>query len=359
MSLFDIPEGTDIIEIRKKVNKMISEARKNAKPEKCILCGRKQSSFCNSHSVPQMSLRPIADKGKVLHASMAMGFDIGIVDLEGGVNNSGTFNYICRECDGKFFQDYENPDNIRQEPTDKMLAEIAVKNMLLQLNKRAIERELVSVQQRELGMYENPDDLSEIKNLDQKEYQAEVLFHQDIVKNNITGGYQILFWKVLPYKVPIAAQSAIVLPYDMEGNALNDIYNLDESVRMQYVHIAVLPLEGESVVLAFYHKRDKLYRQLRHQINSSSQEKVLQYINYLIFEHTENIYFSKKIEEEIKNNKMIEKLSQEANGLPRFGHLSADNMFGMGYEAVKPEDIPNFLDESWAIKEEENTDGEE
>jgi len=73
-----------------------------------------------------------------------------------------------------------------------------------------------------------------------------------------------LFWKVLPYKVPIATQSAIVLPYDME-----------------------------------------------------------------------------------------------ANGLPRFGHLSADNMFGVGYEAVKPEDVPNFLDESWAIKEEESTDGEE
>lgn len=124
-------------------------------------------------------------------------------------------------------------------------------------------------------------------------------------------------------------------------------------------HEEVFPLEDESVVLAFYHKRDKLYRQLRHQINSSSQEKVLQYINYLIFEHTENVYFSKKIEEEIKNNKMIEKLSQEANGLPRFGHLSADNMFGIGYEAVKPEDIPNFLDESWAIKEEESTDGEE
>lgn len=96
-----------------------------------------------------------------------------------------------------------------------------------------------------------------------------------------------MFWKVLPYKVPIATQSAIVLPYDMEGNILNEIYNFDESVRMQYMHIAVFPLEDESVVLAFYHKRDKLYRQLRHQINSSSQEKVLQYINYLIFEHTE------------------------------------------------------------------------
>lgn len=143
----------------------------------------------------------------------------------------------------------------------------------------------------------------------------------------------------------------MVLPYDMEGDILNDVGNMDKSVRMQYVHIAVLPLEEKSVVLAFYHKRDKIYRRLRHQINTTSREKVLQYINYLIFEHTENIYFSKTIEEELKNNKMIEKVSQEANGLPTFGHLSVDNMFGMDYEAVKPEDIPNFLDESWAIKE--------
>lgn len=52
--------------------------------------------------------------------------------------------------------------------------------------------------------------------LDQKEYQEEVLFHQDIANNNKEGGYQILFWEVLPYKVPIATQSAMVLPYDME-----------------------------------------------------------------------------------------------------------------------------------------------
>ena len=31
----------------------------------------------------------------------------------------------------------------------------------------------------------------------------------------------------------------------------------------------------------------------------------------------------------------------------------------IGYEAVKSEDISDFLDGSWAIKEEENTDGEE
>lgn len=134
--------------------------------------------------------------------------------------------------------------------------------------------------------------------------------------------------------MPIATQSAIVLPYDMEGNILNEIYNFDESVRMQYMHIAVFPLEDESVVLAFYHKRDKLYRQLRHQINSSSQEKVLQYINYLIFEHTENVYFSKKIEEEIKNNKMIEKLSQEANGLRKYDYNREDVYLSNVFDAI-------------------------
>ena len=92
-------------------------------------------------------------RGKVLHASLAMGFDIGVVDLDGGVNKSGTFNYICRECDAKFFQDYENPDNIIHPPTDKFLAEIAVKNMLLQLSKRANEQELIPVLQRELPSF--------------------------------------------------------------------------------------------------------------------------------------------------------------------------------------------------------------
>ena len=168
---------------------MLSEARKKAKPPKCILCGKEQSSFCNSHSVPQMCLRPIADRGKVLHASLAMGFDIGVVDLDGGVNKSGTFNYICRECDAKFFQDYENPDNIIQPPTDKILAEIAVKNMLLQLNKRANEQELIPVLQRELGMYENPDDLSKTKS------DIHLLYYSSLYLDEIRLLLHILFGK--------------------------------------------------------------------------------------------------------------------------------------------------------------------
>lgn len=154
------------IEIRKKISNMLSEARRSAKPQRCILCGRSQSSFCNSHSVPQMFLKEIADNGMLLHVSAVMGheFEFEFVDLEGGINKSGTFNYICRDCDGTFFQEYENPDNIIAKPADKVLAEIAVKNMLLQLYKREVETQLLQIQQRKFDAFFNPQDGIDIKN---------------------------------------------------------------------------------------------------------------------------------------------------------------------------------------------------
>ena len=71
--LFDMQEGTKDIELRKRINKLFSQTRNAAKPNKCVLCGKKQTSFCNSHSVPQFSLRNIADNGKLLHDSVLYG----------------------------------------------------------------------------------------------------------------------------------------------------------------------------------------------------------------------------------------------------------------------------------------------
>lgn len=346
--LIDIPEGTDSIEIRKKINRLFSEARQTAKPHKCILCGEKQTSFCNSHSVPQLSLRNIADNGKVLHASALLGIDV--VDIENGVKNSGTFHFICEGCDHTFFQDYENEQNLQSKPSEKMLAEIAVKNFLLQLSKRTQEKELYKILQQQFNAYVNPKDLEEITELDVRDFDEEIQFHKAIVDNKVTGGYQILFWKVLPYKIPIAVQSAIALPKDLEGNEINNVFDMSGDVRMQFMHLAILPLKNESVVLAFYHKRDKLYRKLRHQINSSSEQRVLCFLNYLIFAHTENYFISKTIQSTIETDEKLSLLGQENNESPQLGLLEADNHFGVGYQPVKADEIPNFLSIEWAVK---------
>lgn len=346
--LIDTPEGTDMIGVRKKVNNLLSKARNSAKPDKCILCGKPQTSFCNSHSVPQLSLKNIAENGKVLHASVLMGIDV--IDIEKGVNNSGTFHFICNECDGAFFQDYENEQNLKAMPTDKMLAEIAVKNILLQLSKRGQEKELYRELQKEFHAYTNLEDLEEIKELDVKDYTEELQFHKDIADKNIAGGYQILYWSVLPYKVPIAIQSAIALAKDLEGNEVNDVFDMSDTVRMQFLHLVILPLKEESVILAFCHKRDKLYRKLRHQLNSSSKQKVLQFLNYIVFAYAENYFISKTIQMDIESNEKLIQLAQENTGYPNLGFLGPDNFFGMKYQPIQMDEIPNFLDRDWAVE---------
>lgn len=345
--LFEIPDGTDIIELRKRINRISSSARETAKPDRCILCGRKQTSFCNSHSVPQLSLKNIAENGKLYLASALIGIEI--TDVEKGVNNSGTFHFICNKCDSKFFQEYENEQNLCAKPTDKMLAEIAVKNILLQLSKRNQEKDLYKILQNKFNTYSNPENLFGVNELDVRDFLDELKLHKDIVDNEKVGGYQILFWRVLPYTVPIASQSVIALGTDMEGNAINNVFDMSEHTRMQFMHLAILPLDGKSVVIAFYHKRDKLYKKLWHQFNSSSEDKCLRFLNYIVFANTENYFMSKSIKSEIENNEKLVLLSQENNGFPGMGLLSPHNLFGMNYHPITETDIPNFLAKEWGI----------
>ena len=345
--LFDFPEGTDYIKVRKQMSKILSQTRRLAKPSTCILCGIDQTSFCNSHSVPQLSLNNIADNGKLLHASALMGVEI--IDVEKGVNNSGTFHFICNYCDSTFFQDYENEQNLKSLPTDKMLAEIAVKNFLLQLSKRTHEVEINKELQKQYKMYINPEEMAEMNRLDIRDFNKEIQFHKTIVDNNIIGGYQVLFWKVLPYRIPIALQSVIALSRDLDGKKINDVSVISEDISMKYMHIVVLPLKTESVILAFYHKRDKIYRSIRHQVNSMSEEKTLKYLNYLLFAHTENYFLSKTIKTEIESNEKLSLLSTEYNGYPSFGILGEHNSFGVGYKPIGIDDIPNFLSKEYSI----------
>lgn len=127
---------------------------------------------------------------------------------------------------------------------------------------------------------------------------------------------------------------------------------MSDSVRMQFMHLVVLPLQEESVILVFYHKRDKLYRKLRHQISGSSEQKVLQFLNYIIFAYTENYFISKTIQATIESDEKLSLLGQENNGNPNMGFLGPDNYFGIGYQPVKMDEIPNFLSSQWAIIQE-------
>lgn len=289
MKVGKIPDGMNPIDARKKVGAFLKSIQQDSKPDKCILCGQEKTSFCNSHSVPRMYLKNIAVNGKVLQANGLVGADI--IDVEKGINNSGTFHFICNECDSKVFQNYENPDAWTEvAPTDRVLAQIALKDVLLMLSKRNMEI-LLWQRAAEMSNIGGMDYMKTVQKLDIRDFTDEMELYKGITTDT-KEQFKVIFYEKLPYVVPIATQVALVLDKDLEGNIINDIYDTSENVRIQNIHISIFPLEESTVVIMFYHRRDKNYRRFQHQFNCLSHDKKLEYINYWVFKYTENYFFS-------------------------------------------------------------------
>jgi len=307
----------------------------------CILCGNAVSSLCDSHSVPKMVLKEIADSGsKVLLANSVFG--ISGFDVFKCTKRAGIFNIICCDCDGKVFQDYENPNNLKNTPTDKMMAEIALKNTLHQLRNRQIEiefRNQLPAENKQLPIKRAKDEI--------KVFNDDIDLYKKLIKNDEHNRFTIVYYKRLPYKVPIAVETEVALPQDINGDPINIFSGANKTKRIQYIHLCVFPLGGESIVMLFYHNRDKMYSAFNNQFNELSEDKALSYLNWLIFKYTENYFFSKKVEEIITKNVNLQMLSQELNGFPSFG--IGDPEAYKGFRRINPYEIPNLLDVKYSV----------
>lgn len=229
-----------------------------------------------------------------------------------------------------------------------MLAEIALKNELLNVSKRSQEVELYRSLPEKII---NIDYMIDLYSLDLRDFLQEVEVHKREILNNTKGAYQIIYKEILPFVVPIATQVAITLRLDMYGYPVNDVYNPDPKINMQDLHLVIFPLKESSLVLAFYHKKDKKYRTLRHQFNSENSKKTKEFLNYLVFAYTENFFISKRICEKIQSNKKLIQLNRELYQQPNLGNLNMYDFLNFEYEPVKADEIPNFLTKDWALGE--------
>jgi len=301
--------GLDDYNIESKIilSRFYNRVKKKARGSRCLLCGKKTDGFCKSHSVPQFSLKYIAESGMVFHPSIFM--DIESLDVEKGVMNSGIFQRICRECDGRFFQDYENERNLQKHLTefkaDYGYIEKSVNNAI-------------------------------------KKFEDELCFYKSILQSPSENPFRIIFYEVLPYRVPLAAQCLLSPSHDLWNNEINDLAEI-HSDKLQILHLLVLPLKSTSVILLFYHSKDAVYRQLQNQFNILSYEKKLQYINYLIFAYSSNYFISKSISSEILQSKKLHALAKEIDGRPNWGQITIEDLIFHSYIPIEMDEIPNFL----------------
>ena len=337
----------DMVQTRKILSDFRRKSQISAKQTKCLICGKDTSSFCNSHSVPRFVLHNVAKDGKVINAAYALELDF--VDQADGIKRSGTFYLICNECDRLLFADYENELSLLELPGNLLLAEIDVKDALLQISKRHYEIELYSLLQKEYNRYENKELLDTIHELDLRDYMFDYRRAKKIINKRLKSGYIITYTTLLPYVVPIAAQTGITLIRDLNGNIVNDIYDTSPTARMQTLHICIFPLSSSTRVIIFHHRDDRNYIHFDTQFSRLDSAEKLRLVNYLLFEYSENYFASPTIKNVLSTDENLKRLCEKNGDLPNLGFVNLEDI-EKEPDTIPIEKVPNFLSVNFKLR---------
>ena len=299
------------VEFNKLYSQISVQSRKESKPDNCLYCGCETTQFCNSHTIPAFVLRRIAEQGKLFTSGKII--DSPIITDERGVNNSSTFQIICRECDSKIFQDYENPDNYDSPPTDRMIAQIALKNHLRNIGKRQFERSLYAILREKYGTIIG--DQQEVIELDLKDDMRGFRYAKKALKRSWGDEYYLFFYKKLDYVVPIAFQGKLNLLVGLNDEQINDVYNKSEKYKIQPLHAAIFPLENSSVIMLFIEKDGNRYRPFYKAFGKLSLNDQLAAINYMIFCLSEDVYLNKCLDDDYFKNDEFKRVAGQTSML--------------------------------------------
>ena len=338
------------IEIKKKMSEFLRKSREAAKRETCYYCNRTVESFCKSHSVPEFCLRNIALSGEVLTLNAIV--DNPFMKHEKGVGAAGTFNLICRDCDSKIFSDYEDPNNYNGLPTQKMISQIALKNNLKAISKRLFEIELFKLLET---MNNDASEICQAKNyvnnLDLNEYIKGFKKAKKAIEKNSGNDYYICYYEKLNYVVPIAFQASLALAFDFDGNIINNLYNPSKEYEIKNINISIFPLENESVIIMFIEEGDKRYRSFYKQFNKLTLEDKLLTLTFIMFAYSEEIYYSKTIEEAVlSSQKLCEAGTSGLDILSIIPNIDSMQVIKGKYDLNNRKKIPNLLSEKFKIK---------
>lgn len=336
------------VTFNKSFGRALSEARSKAKKEKCFVCQKEVSSFCNSHSIPQFCLRRIALDGKVFLSGLQD--VIPYIGNDTGVKSAGTFQIICHNCDNTIFQEYENPLSYDRIPTEQMLAQIAMKNYLQMIYKRNVEQELYSIYEERFSEKVDFTGSHNAKELDLKEFEDGFKRAKMAANGHHPDWYYLCYYAKLDYVVPIAFQGIVTLVSDFDGNLVNDIYNGSSDYHTQDIHIAVFPFEDKSIVFAFIDSRHKRYRNFYKKLNALNLNDQLAAINYIIFKYSENVFLSKLIPDSVFKDPAFIDVCATTN----IAHVALPILNPIPnaieeYDLSKRNSIPNLLSSEYAL----------
>ena len=289
---------------------------KFTKVDNCVLCGKKITSACNSHVVPQFILKEIAENGHVSYGHALHTINIKGLDRTTGVKNAYTFRLICKDCDRKTFQDYENPlnlenfDSLDLNTKKKILCEMAIKTHLSHISmkyRRMVARDLPTG--GKLGTLEQEGKLIFAERIDMEEHERYIQMLRKFIKSN-KNPFVVLYDKVLDYKTKLATQTVINYNYDLTGKKIFDPNLVIYDNECRYFYLMILPQKDKTRIL-FYIEKEYLpnVQVIADQFQSLSDGDKLHFLFISLLIHDQQFYMAPTFAETIfKKNKKIVKL---------------------------------------------------
>lgn len=356
-----IPRDLEI-ELNKRMSQTMSEVRAETKADVCFHCGKPVTSFCNSHNIPRFCLENIGVDGRVTGPNAilglpSMGVSIGKESI--GISEAGTFRIICKECDSKIFQEYEDPTNYFEQvpPTQKMLAEIAMKNYLKFISKRKLEIAIAGKVLKQCptqGIEAHFIKLEcetrlKTSKIDLEAYINEYNRAKKFANKNDSNGFYVIYYRLLNYVVPVAVQAPIAVSIDLEGGIINNIFNMDPEYRLADLHLCVFPLKTQTAIIMFIAQGEKRYRNFYKQFRKHNENEKLGIINYLVFLYCEDYFLSKEIQSVVDLNQLkdianLTPVAWSTNSVTPTGALAKE------FTLSKWNCIPNLLSESYKVR---------
>ncbi len=301
---------------RKTISPLFQKAEKNAKPERCPICGREAPKLCISHTIPRYCLKEIAFEGKLLTSAAIMGGNI--IDNEVGIGKAVTFRRVCGKCDSEYFKLYETPGVLLDPPGSQAMGQIAAKNLLRDISKAKMEIGLKGA----LGEATLPEfnSLADVRSADVAEDEKALKTALRVGRTpRSSNAFHLVLHMVLPYTVPFAFQQMINPIADFKGGAINHTLNQSPNYRIEPLHICVLPTKGNTVVLMFRSEAAKRYRVFEKQLNALSEAERLQGIVKLIFAYSEDVLISPKIDSSALEDRNLARLARMNSVYQGFG----------------------------------------
>lgn len=303
----------ELIGAKRYVNDFMGQCRRDAKLGICYHCNIKKPEICNSHSIPAFVLREIASEGKLYTFNKLL--DSQITSGESGINNSGVFHLICRDCDSKAFYQYEDPSKYDGVITQQMLAQIAMKCNLKHIYKKLNETQIYDALHDSGKLFGGiQNNIQKTTELDLRENIRDYKYAKKIAKKSWGNEYYLIHREKLDYRVPIAAQDCFAVISDFNGGAINDVHNFDPSYQLKKLYICVFPMSYHSEVFLFIDSRDAgRYRKFYQQFHSLEIDSKLAAINYLLFMCSEDVFISKNVDPSIFENSQLKAISQQTS----------------------------------------------